>query len=262
MAFRDHMQASRFELKYLIDEGCARAVRDYAQAYLVPDPYALHRPNHEYPIHSLYLDSPDYHLCRATVYGHKNRFKLRIRFYDENPEHPCFCEIKRRVDAVILKQRAPVRRESLARLFAGHMPCMSDLFGDNYEKFGALETFWGLAGTLRADGKAFVSYIREAYTSPDDESVRLTFDRDLAGSAYKGEFRLADPSQWIRPPVKGVVLEIKFTNRFPAWLQAMVQNFNLQRQAFAKYVRCVYSMLQPGRPLRDPLVQGIPEVWL
>jgi hypothetical protein len=119
-----------------------------------------------------------------------------------------------------------------------------------------------LAGTLRADGKAFVSYVREAYTGVEDTNVRVTFDREISGSAFSGAQVLPHQSEWVVPPVKGVVLEIKFTNRFPLWLETMVQSLNLNRTAFAKYVRCIYSMLQPGRPLRDPLVQGIPEVWL
>ena len=57
-----------------------------------------------YRICSLYIDSPQLFLYNQTVLGEKNRFKLRIRFYDDDPAHPAFLEIKRRVTDVILKE--------------------------------------------------------------------------------------------------------------------------------------------------------------
>ena len=116
------LQTSRYELKYLIDEQCARSVRDYARCHLVPDRYAADLPNCEYDVHSLYLDSPDLALCRATRHGERNRFKLRIRFYDDRPDSPAYFEIKRRTDSVIHKRRSAVRRTAVERLLAGQQP--------------------------------------------------------------------------------------------------------------------------------------------
>jgi len=59
------------------------------------------------------LDNPGLSLCHATIDGVKNRFKLRIRFYDHVESNPVFFEIKRRVNDVILKERAAVRRASV-----------------------------------------------------------------------------------------------------------------------------------------------------
>ena len=36
-----------------------------------------------YPTHSIYLDGPGYPLYTATIQGHNNRFKLRVRYYTE-----------------------------------------------------------------------------------------------------------------------------------------------------------------------------------
>src|SRR5213593_2005927 len=78
----DKMQQQRFELKYIIKEDVARAVRDFVSGYLEIDEYGATLPNFSYPVHSLYLDSDDLHLYRTTINGDKNRFKLRLRFYD------------------------------------------------------------------------------------------------------------------------------------------------------------------------------------
>ena len=90
MPYAHRLQGSRFELKYLITESTARQVRDFALGYLQPDPHADPARNCEYAVHSLYCDSRSLRLCKGTLWGQKNRYKLRIRFYDESPESPAF----------------------------------------------------------------------------------------------------------------------------------------------------------------------------
>ena len=76
-------------------------------------------PTRQYLISSLYLDSPDLRLHRRSEYGEKNRFKLRLRSYSDEPDDPVFFEIKRRTDQIIRKERAKVRREHVPRLLHG-----------------------------------------------------------------------------------------------------------------------------------------------
>ena len=236
-------QDNRFEYKYVIEEATARSVRAFALVYLQRDRYADPKRDNAYPVHSLYLDSPAMDLCRATQHGHKNRFKLRVRFYDEDPEHPVFFEIKRRVSDVILKSRAAVRRSSILPLLAGHAPTLRDLAKPDAREFGALERFCRLRGVIGADGHAYISYMREAYASPD-ERVRVTFDRRIRGAPYNYVFQLPSAEEWVYPPIAGVVLELKFTERFPDWMGDMVRALNLQRGPMAKYVTCIDS--NPG----------------
>ncbi len=35
------------------------------------------------------------------------------------------------------------------------------------------------------------------------------------------------------------MLELKFTDRFPAWMELLVETFNLRRVSVPKYVECV-----------------------
>lgn len=240
MPYAHRLQSSRFELKYIISEGLVRPLREFASSYLEPDEHADPKNGWEYNVHSLYLDSPTLALCRATMQGHKNRFKLRIRFYDFSPESPVFFEIKRRVSDVILKRRAKVRRDAVAGLLAGHWPDGSEVAkgGD----FGALQEFCSLRDMLRADGKAFVSYLREAYVTPNDNSVRMTFDRRIYGTPYEGSFDMTASHDAVYPKVDGVVLELKFTDRFPNWMREMARVFDLERTSMAKYVACVRKL--------------------
>jgi len=254
-AFRHHLQSSRFELKYVIDERCAHAVRNFLRGYLVADEHADPRHGNQYHVYSVYLDSDNYTLYRSTTHGLKNRFKLRARFYNERPGSSVFFEIKRRHNDVILKQRAAVRRSSVETLMAGGCPRHADLVANASGAFGALERFMSLRNLLNATGKVLVSYTREAYVTPDSNTVRITFDRSLETAAYRGVFLL---DSMVRHPVRtpGVVLELKFTDTFPVWMREMVRVFDLERRPFAKYITCVDALRRPEL-LMSPTYQEV-----
>src|SRR5436190_8710120 len=175
----DKLQASRFELKYIIQEDTALRIRDYVQAYLELDEYGVGKPNYSYPVHSLYLDSDDLKLYWNTINGAKNRFKLRIRFYNNNPDTPVFFEIKRRMNNCILKKRGGVRRDSVPLLLAGQMPEPRFLVSKEPKNFFAVQDFCRLMQEIGAKPKVHIAYLREAYVPHDDNSARLTMDREV-----------------------------------------------------------------------------------
>src|SRR5512143_3733187 len=121
----DKMQLQRFELKYLVSEEKAQAIRDYLTSQidcLEVDEFGAEMPDFSYPVHSLYLDSADMRTYQETINGTKNRFKLRLRYYEDRPDAPVFFEIKRRMNNIIAKQRGGVRRAAVPLLLAGHLP--------------------------------------------------------------------------------------------------------------------------------------------
>ena len=236
MPYLHQLQGSRFEFKYLIDESLVRPLREFASQHLEPDEHAPAERNWEYDVHSLYLDSRSLALCKATMQGLKNRFKLRVRFYEHRADSPVFFEIKRRASDVILKQRAKVHREAADRLLRGDCPVRSDLVDGSEDDFGSLERFCSLRDMIHAEGKAFVSYLREAYVTPNDNSVRMTFDRRIHGTSFGGSIAMPNDEEPVFPRIEGIVLELKFTNRFPLWMRQMVQMYDLERVSMAKYV--------------------------
>ena len=252
MPFRHGLQTSRYELKYIIDERCAKEVRDFVRGHLEPDEFTEPDQGNSYRISSLYLDNANLSLYRQTVAGEKNRFKLRIRFYDNNPDGPAFLEIKRRVTGVILKARAAVTRQGVLDLLDRKGPDESWLLGSNGDpKSGAaLLTFSDLSDSVGASPSIYVSYRREAYVSPSSNSIRVTFDRQLLGGTYEHGANLAAPTDGARPEIGNrgkVILELKFTDRFPRWMREMAHAFDLQRTSVPKYVLCVNAMgIEPG----------------
>src|SRR5688572_13517455 len=233
---KDKLQASRFELKYIIPEETALQIRDYVRSYLELDENGVGKPNYSYPVHSLYLDSDDLKLYWSTINGDKNRFKLRIRFYNNNPETPVFFEIKRRMNNCIMKKRGSVRREAVARLLAGHMPEPSFLVSKEAKHMFAVQDFCRLTQEIGAKPKVHIGYYREAYVPHDDNSARLTMDREVRSEP---ELTPRLNTKMLRPILvwgKDIVLELKFTNRFPEWFRDLVRVFGLRQCGAAKYV--------------------------
>jgi len=249
---QDHqLQQQRFELKYLVHEPLTVAIRDFLRCHLELDDFGVGRANFAYPVHSLYLDTRDLRMHEATQNGHKNRFKLRLRYYDDLPESPVFFEIKGRVDNCILKRRCPVRRAAVPSLLAGQLPEPAQILSNDPKHFGALHRFIELMLQHQARPKAHNNYQREAWVSPANNSVRVTFDRDIRIEPF---FEPAAVVAMRRPtPIYPgiVVLEIKFTNRFPNWLKELVRSFGLRQFSAAKYSGGVAllgeSLFSPGR---------------
>src|SRR4051794_4422749 len=213
MALRSHVNASRYEMKYLVAESCACGVRDFVRAHLHRDAHAIPELHHQYPNFTLYLDCPGLSLYSATSHGHKNRYKLRLRYYDQHPDTPVFFEIKRRVTDVIIKDRAAVRKRSVARLLAGACPRPGDLAEpENLGDYGVLRRFCELRAAIDARPKLVVYFEREAWVSSTDEQMRVTFDRASMAARYDGSLA---PRNWYDTKFPGVILELKFTNRFP-----------------------------------------------
>ena len=87
----------------------------------------------------------------------------------------------------------------------------------------------------RAHPCAHVRYEREAWISPHDNSVRVTMDR---GVYIAPELTTRFTSQMDNPTCvfdDKVILELKFTGRFPEWFTDMVRVFGLRQTSASKY---------------------------
>jgi VTC domain len=228
-------QQQRFELKYLIQEELAPSIRDFVSSYLELDDFAVGRANFSYPVHSLYLDSDDLKTHYATVNGTKNRFKLRLRYYDDKPATPVFFEVKARVDNCILKHRCGVKREAVALLVSGQLPAPEHLFSKDPRHLVALQRFHYLQQLINARPKAHNNYLREAWVSAHDNSVRVTFDRNVRIEPYAEPYAVVLMENPVLIYAEFTILELKFTTRFPNWFKELVETFNLMQFSAAKY---------------------------
>jgi hypothetical protein len=100
---------------------------------------------------------------------------------------------------------------------------------------------------LGAKPKVHVAYRREAYVPHDDNSARLTLDREIRSerqTALRFSTKLDNPIYiW----GNAVVVELKFTNRFPEWFGELVRVFHLRQCGAAKYADGV-ALLEGATP--------------
>jgi hypothetical protein len=231
----DHTFLPRYEIKYLISESQAAAIAQFIRPYVRPDRYCKLRPEGSYPVASLYLDSKDLRLCRESMTGQKNRFKLRIRSYVNDLNYPCFFEIKRRVGTPIIKTRERVMPRNVAPLILGKLP-ISQGDGSGYD---TLKQFMLYKNSMNASPIVRTRYLREAFESIADDRVRITFDRNLCYNVTSAPEVGLDGNDWQPMHLNRVVLEIKFTGHYPAWLGQMVKYFSLRQQSTSKYVQSI-----------------------
>ncbi|MSU60957.1 MAG: polyphosphate polymerase domain-containing protein [Pedosphaera sp.] len=256
---QDNLQLQRFELKYIVKEEVALAVRDFVRNYLAIDEYGASEPNLSYPVHSLYLDSDELTTYWHTINGNKNRYKLRLRFYDKCSTAPVYFEIKRRMNDAILKQRGAVRRDAVDWILAGHLPEPAHLVSSDPKQLIALQCFSQNMNQIHAKPKAHVFYLREAWISTVNNSVRVTMDRDVRVDPEP----VACLSAEMRHPVvvfgRNVVLELKFTGRFPDWFRELVRIFGLAQCSAAKYADGVVLLGESRFTSSYHLLREVPE---
>lgn len=253
------MQLQRLELKYQISDEMALAVRDFLSSYLEVDEFGATRPNLSYPVHSLYLDSPNLATYRHTINGNKNRFKLRIRFYENRPNAPVYFEIKRRMNNAILKQRGAVRREAVDRVLAGQLPEPNEIASTDPKHLAGIQRFLGLMTELQARPTAHVAYLREAWMSSHDNSIRVTMDREVYFEPDPTTVMQATMIDPILVFDDRVILELKFTGRFPDWWNELVRVFGLQQASAAKYADGIACYGESR--VRAAVAEG-PEPWI
>ena len=225
----DRTLSSRYELKYWLHPSQEKAVREAIRPFVRPDEFARMGRGNSYMISSLYLDTASHDLYRTTIEGHKDRFKLRIRSYSDEPGTPVYLEIKRRVNQAIHKVRGRVPRTGAQALLRGGSMGTEDV-GE-----GAAEFIHEMR-RLNAGSVIRVRYRREAYESVGRDPVRITLDRDVMHKRTPDGDLSLDGSGWSPTPTEGVILEVKFTNSYPHWISGMIGQLDLESCSIPKYV--------------------------
>ena len=81
-----------------------------------------------------------------------------------------------------------------------------------------------------------IVYEREAYQDKMDDTVRVTFDKNLRSQAYPSIEGLFEEDKLTDALSGKFILEVKFNNHFPSWLNPIISTFSLRKQSASKYV--------------------------
>ena len=231
----DRTLTTRWENKYLIDASIIPSLRAWIDIFMQPDPHSALQSDLRYQVCTLYLDNPGMDLFIGTVQGHKNRFKLRVRSYADEGPTPIFFEIKKRVNTAVIKVRDAVSREDA---FTFLKACAQDSHAATLPETPGCVEFLQAVKDLGAIPKIRIRYRREAWESRSGDPVRVTFDTCVQAKATSGpELAFMEDEPWLNAlPVNQAVLEVKFTEAYPAWLHSFIETFDLRLQSIPKYI--------------------------
>lgn len=228
----------RQEFKYYLP---VELVNDFKKAIaprVTIDSYAKKRKENLYTVRSIYYDTNNLKYYHEKIEGICNRKKVRIRVYNNQEESSfAFLEIKRKYENSQVKDRAKLLFNNLEKLLIEQDADKYVLDKLNFRS-NALK-FLYLINRFSLKPKSLVVYEREPFFTMFDSTTRITIDHDL---------RKADHPQLndifrndILTPVMHdhVILEIKFYKGYSEWIQKIVENFGLNRQAISKYTNAI-----------------------
>jgi len=228
----------RFEFKYLIPNELIEPIRKELLQYMEYDSFAETKPDKKYRVTSLYYDTPHLDNYYQKMAGIKDRRKQRVRVYGENPEDnpEVYIEIKRRHDAVVVKDRIIARSDNYSD-FINNRVDINEASSYSQNDKNVLGEF--LFGKLRGQMQpvVLVVYDREPMFSRHDHRLRVTFDSNIEAYRAKGVYKKT--GRCYRVLTNQTVMEIKFNNFMPFWLYNIIQKYHLQRIAFSKYCNAV-----------------------
>ena len=211
----------RCELKYLMDGRQAMLFARYLEEHMRPDEYGMTT------ISSLYYDTPDMRLIRASIEKPEFKEKIRLRSYGRAyPDSTVYLELKRKAEGTVYKRRVPTTVVGAERFFAGE-----DTLGGSGQIKREIAFFRDRYRDLVP--ACLVMCERTAYFEPDgdlrltvDSSPRFRTDRLSLTEPADGEPLL--PEGWR-------ILEVKVQQAVPLWLSRALSECGIYRTGYSKY---------------------------
>lgn len=224
--------AGRFEYKFFVPYEKLETLRRRFLKGLEYDRFARKMEHYHYTVRSIYLDTMNFKYYNEKIDGLRKRKKLRIRTYN-HIDSVYFLEIKHKIDSVIFKERVMMKPADIPLLWEGELPPPAG--NQEFADQKTINHFSLLIEKYALKPVVLISYEREAFQSPDDHRIRVTFDLNVRSSAFPAleDIFREDDMDTINDSC--FILEIKFNEKMPSWLMRIVQDYDLHREAISKY---------------------------
>ena len=223
----------RVEMKYLLNAEQTEYLRERLNGHMEVDRYG------KTSIASLYYDTPNYQLIRASVEKPLFKEKIRLRSYGiATEESPVYLELKRKAYGIVYKRRVETTIPLVHKFFSGEGDICAPgqinreitVFRDHYK-------------TLVPS--CMIIYDRTAYYEPDGD-LRLTIDENP-------RYRLTDLT--LTKSMEGIslldegytILEVKVQEAMPMWLCNILSSGRINKGSFSKYGEAYRQQLIKAR---------------
>lgn len=214
----------RYELKYILDSAQYAAIKAEIEKRLSPDEFGRNT------VQSLYYDTPDNRLIRASMEKPAFKEKLRVRCYNLNDDDKnVYVEMKRKYDGVVYKRRIACKEGEVAVLLNGE--AQTDGKTQTSQIGKELDYFTRFYGNLTP--KILILCEREAFCDKESD-LRVTFDENIRYRADDLNFYSSLDGENLLPD-DCVLMELKSGSAFPLWLCRILGEQNIKKQSFSKY---------------------------
>lgn len=231
---KDNFIFKRVEKKYLLTDELKDALLARIAPMLIPDSYGRST------ISSLYLDTPDFRIIRASIEaklgGHAYKEKLRLRTYGTpKDDTKVFLEIKKKYKGVVYKRRISLTHAAaMDYILGGIKPPDSQIMCE-------IDYAMHFYGKVRP--AAVVSYERDAFFVRDLPALRITFD---SGVRYRGtdlDLREGSGGKVLLPEGMNL-MEIKTDGAMPLWLSHALDELGIYPASYSKYGNAYIDLMK------------------
>lgn len=182
-----------------------------------------------YQVKSLYFDTIGRHGLFEKLAGVDQRFKYRIRVYN-NGDKVIHLEKKMKRNQYCLKSSVPITRQQVDALLDGDIEWLLEVGPPGTDLYTEMRT--RLMKPL-----VLVDYHRIPLTWPADE-IRITFDSHLSTGLFRTD--LFDEHAAMHPALSPgqVILEVKYNHFLPDFLNALLAQSGAMPLSLSKYAMC------------------------
>ena len=210
----------RYEMKYILSKEQMFYLQKSLCGHMEVDQYG------KTSIASIYYDTPDYRIIRASIEKPAFKEKLRLRSYGlAKKDGHVYLEIKRKSEGVVYKRRVETTEENVSLFLNNKIKTIgSNQIGKELEYF---RNFYG-----RLEPKIMIAYDRTSYAEIDGD-IRLTIDENPRFRSYDLNLHTSMDGQHLLP-VGSAILEIKVQQEMPLWLVSILSKEKIYQTSFSK----------------------------
>ncbi|HWP22293.1 MAG TPA: polyphosphate polymerase domain-containing protein [Candidatus Cryosericum sp.] len=219
----------RFEEKYLLNAAQYQPVMTGLRGRMQPDLFGRSM------VSSVYYDTADYRLIRASLEKPDYKEKLRVRAYGKpTTESKVFVELKKKYDGIVYKRRVELPLTKAELLLAGR---------NTDEDAQIMREIQYFLNFYRPVPSVFLSYRRVAYVGVE-AGLRITIDDDIRFRMSALRLTAGIWGEEVLP--KGMTLmEIKVPGAMPLWLCELLNQNGVYPASFSKYGVCYRDFIFP-----------------
>jgi len=209
----------RYEFKYKISKEIYEKIIGEIERNLIPDYYGATT------IQSLYFDTDTNLLIRNSIEKPFYKEKIRARSYGLiKPSDKVFLELKKKYEKVVYKRRITINESEILPFINGDFTCETQIQKE-------IRYFCKYYQNLKPS--MLILYDRTAFEDRYTD-LRVTFDKNIR---YRTD-RLNLHSGLVGTPILTngeVMMEVKTSGAFPAWLIKLLNENKIYKTSFSKY---------------------------